>query len=63
VLSFFFATLTRLPRYVLPGPPHHIIQRGNNLRVIFAADADYHFFRDAMVEEAINHRLAAAGWK
>jgi hypothetical protein len=31
--------------------------------VIFAADADYQFFRDAVVEAAIKNRLAAAGWK
>ena len=50
--------MARLPRYALPGQPQHIIQRGNNRQVIFAADADYQFFRDAMVEAAIEHRLA-----
>ena len=50
--------MARLPRYALPGQPQHIIQRGNNRQVIFAADADYQFFRDAMVDAAIKHRLA-----
>jgi len=50
--------MARLPRYALPGQPQHIIQRGNNRQVIFAADADYQFFRDALVEAAIKHRLA-----
>jgi hypothetical protein len=31
--------MARLPRYVIPGQPQHIIQRGNNRQVIFAADA------------------------
>lgn len=42
--------MARLPRYVIPGQPQHIIQRGNNWQVIFAAEADYQFFRDALVE-------------
>ena len=50
--------MARLPRYAPPGQPQHIIQRGNNRQVIFAADADYQFFRDAMVVAAIKHRLA-----
>jgi putative transposase len=34
------------------------VQRGNNRQMIFAADADYHFFRDALVEAAQRHGLA-----
>ena len=41
--------MARLPRYVIPGQPQHIIQRGNNRQVIFAAEADYQFFRDAII--------------
>ena len=50
--------MARLPRYVIPGQPQHIIQRGNNRQVIFAAEADYRFFRDALVEAAARHGLA-----
>ena len=50
--------MTRLPRYVIPGQPQHIIQRGNNRQVIFAAEADYQFFRDALVEAAGRFGLA-----
>jgi putative transposase len=50
--------MARLPRYVIPGQPQHIIQRGNNRQAIFAADADYKFFRDALVEAANTHGLA-----
>lgn len=42
--------MARLPRYVIPGQPQHIIQHGNNRQVIFAAESDYRFFRDALVE-------------
>jgi len=50
--------MARLPRYVIPGQPQHIIQRGNNRQPIFAAEADYQFFRDALVEAAAEHGLA-----
>lgn len=50
--------MARLPRYVVPGQPQHIIQRGNNRQAIFAADADFHFFRDALVDAAAKHGLA-----
>ena len=49
--------MARLPRYVIPGQPQHIIQRGNNRQVIFAAEADCQFFRDALVEATIKHGL------
>ena len=42
----------RIARYVIPGQPQHTIQRGNNRQVIFAADVDYKFFRDALIDAA-----------
>ena len=50
--------MARLPRYVIPGQPQHIIQRGNNRQAIFSAEADYQFFRDALVEAAAKYGLA-----
>lgn len=50
--------MARLPRYFVPGQPQHIIQRGNNRQAIFAAETDYRFFRDALVEAASKHGLA-----
>jgi REP element-mobilizing transposase RayT len=41
-----------LPRYFVPGQPQHIILRGNNRQAIFAAEQDYLFFRDCLVEAA-----------
>ncbi|MFA7504423.1 MAG: transposase [Burkholderiaceae bacterium] len=49
--------MTRLPRYVIPGHPQHIIQRGNNRQAIFAAGTDYRFFRDALIAAAHKHGL------
>jgi len=43
---------------VIPGQPQHLIQRGNNRQPIFAAEADYQFFRDALVEASRRHGLA-----
>ena len=57
--------MARLPRYVLPGQPQHIIQRGNNRQVIFASDTDFQFFRDAMVRLRISTVLRfmrTCGW-
>ncbi len=54
--------MARLPRYVIPGQPQHIIQRGNNRQVIFAADADDPFFRGALVAAAKSHGLAIHGY-
>jgi REP-associated tyrosine transposase len=33
--------MPRLPRYVLPGHPQHVIQRGNNRCPIFVADLSF----------------------
>ncbi len=38
--------MPRLPRYVVPGGPQHIIQRGNNRQAIFAAKGDYTAYLD-----------------
>ena len=50
--------MARLPRYIIPGQPQHIIQRGNNRQDIFTADKDYQFFREALVEASVKHDLA-----
>ncbi len=50
--------MARLPRYVIPGQPQHIIQRGNNRQMIFAAEEDYQFFLDVVVEAAQKYGLA-----
>ena len=42
--------MARQPRFVLPGHPQHVIQRGNNRNVIFAEDADYCIYKDKLGE-------------
>ena len=50
--------MARLPRYVIPGQPQHIIQRVNNRQAIFPSEADYQFFCGALVEAAAKYGLA-----
>jgi putative transposase len=50
--------MPRLPRYVIPGQPQHVIQRGNNRSVIFADDADYQFYLNKLRD--ISQRLQCA---
>ena len=46
--------MARLPRLVLPGWPHHVIQRGNNRQAIVRGDADRRAWRD-MLAEVLEH--------
>ncbi len=40
--------MARLPRFILPGQPQHVIVRGNNRNEIFCAEADYRFYLEKM---------------
>ena len=40
--------MARLPRFVMPGQPQHVIVRGNNRTEIFCADADYQFYLEKL---------------
>ncbi len=42
--------MARQPRFILPGYPQHVIQRGNNRHVIFADEADYQCYLDTLAE-------------
>lgn len=44
--------MPRRPRLTLPGVPLHLIQRGNNRQICFAADEDYRFYLDWLAEYA-----------
>ena len=50
--------MARLPRYVLPGQPQHVIQRGNNRGVTFFAAEDYTFYRKCLREAGDRHGCA-----
>jgi len=47
--------MARLPRFVLPGHPQHIIVRGNNREPIFVADKDFRFYLDKLQEACVKH--------
>jgi putative transposase len=40
--------MARLPRFVIPGQPQHVILRGNNRTEIFCTDADYQFYLEKL---------------
>ncbi|MDP2758984.1 MAG: transposase [Sideroxyarcus sp.] len=40
--------MARLPRFVIPDQPQHVIVRGNNRSEIFCADADYQFYLEKL---------------
>lgn len=42
--------MSRLPRIVVPGVPHHVTQRGNRRERIFFRDEDYVLYRDLLAE-------------
>jgi REP-associated tyrosine transposase len=49
--------MARLPRYFIPEQPQHIIQRGNNREPIFAADEDYQFYLECLLQASKEHGL------
>lgn len=49
--------MARQPRFMLPGHPQHIIQRGINRQAIFRSDRDYRFYLDKLEEKSVEHQL------
>ncbi len=50
--------MARQPRIVLPGQPHHIVQRGNNRSSVFFADDDYRRYLEWLNEAADKYGCA-----
>ncbi len=50
--------MARLPRYFVKDQPLHVIQRGNNRELIFAANEDYRFYLHCLEEAARRHKLS-----
>lgn len=50
--------MARQPRLVVPGHPHHLIQRGNNRQPIFLDDDDRHRYLSMLREAAHEHQVA-----
>ena len=47
--------MPRLPRYILPGHPQHVIQRGVNRCPIFVGEQDYDFYKHYLQEACMRH--------
>lgn len=50
--------MARLPRLVVPGLPHHVIQRGNDRQSIFRDDVDRRRYLETLLDAVRTHRLA-----
>ncbi len=48
--------MARLPRFVIPGQPQHVIQRGNDRQAIFRNEQDYRFYLEKLREAAEKHQ-------
>jgi len=42
--------MPRQARVIVPGFPHHIVQRGHNRNVVFVEDRDYQYYLESLVE-------------
>ena len=47
--------MVRLPRYIFPDHPQHVILRGNNRAEIFRAEADYRFYLEKLALACTKH--------
>ena len=47
--------MARLARFVVPGQPQHIIQRGNNRDIIFVSHEDYQFYLENLHDACDKH--------
>ena len=54
--------MARLARFVVPGIPHHVTQRGNGRQQTFFSDADYAAYRDLLATHCAAHGVAVWSW-
>jgi putative transposase len=54
--------MARLARVVVPGHPHHVIQRGNGRARTFFGDADYALYRDLLAQHCRAAGVAVWAW-
>ncbi|MDE1951125.1 MAG: transposase [Burkholderiales bacterium] len=54
--------MARLPRLVVPGHAHYLIQRGHSGRTIFADESDRRAYLDALREAAAAQKVAVHAW-
>jgi putative transposase len=49
--------MPRTARLVIPGIPHHVIQRGNRKQKVFFSDKDRNFYLNILKEKSKEHKL------
>jgi putative transposase len=54
--------MARIARVVIPGLPHHVVQRGNRGQKVFLAKADYERYLDMLVQFAPDRGLKVLGY-
>lgn len=54
-LRAIMTPMARLPRYVVPGQPQHVIQRGNNRSPVFLGTLDFQFFLRCLLTACQKH--------
>ena len=54
--------MARIARYVVPGLPQHVTQRGNRRAKVFFRDADYELYRDLLAMQCRKHGVAVWGY-
>ena len=50
--------MARLPRIVVPGYPHHVINRGNRRQTVFFSDDDKKYFYELLKREAARAKIS-----
>jgi len=49
--------MARLPRIVVPGCPHHVINRGNRRQIVFFSDSDKTYFYELLKRESAKAKM------
>ena len=50
--------MARIARFVVPGLPHHVTQRGNRRETVFFSVADFDLYRDLLDHQCRKHSVA-----
>jgi putative transposase len=54
--------MPRAARYILPGFPHHVTQRGNRRQQTFFSDGDYQLYLDLLRQGCQRYAVACWAW-
>jgi putative transposase len=54
--------MPRAPRLVVPGAPHHVVQRGNRRQLLFFEDADRRFYLRLLTAALSRHGTRCLAW-